>query len=72
MYNESAKKATLKYLKTQKQIRFWVRPDFYDQIQTAAAEAGYPSLRQFYIAAINDQIKKIKNGQKDPQDVYNS
>lgn len=64
MYNESRKKSTIKYLKTQKQIRFWVSPDLYSQIQCAAEEAGFPSLRQFYLFAISELILKIKNGFK--------
>lgn len=72
MYNESTKKATMKYLKTQKQIRFWLSPDLYSQIQTAAAEGGFRSLRQFYIYAITELMAKIKggfrvSGQQDPE-----
>lgn len=62
MYNENSKKATMKYLKTQKQIRFWVSPDLFSQIQTAAADAGFSSLRQFYLFAISDLMIKIKQG----------
>ena len=62
MYNESRKKATMKYLKTQKQIRFWVNPVFYDQVKTAAAAGGFSSLRQFYIFAVEDLIQKIRGG----------
>lgn len=62
MYNESQKKATMKYLKTQKQIRFWVKPVEYSQIEKAAAAGGFRSLRQFYLYAIGELINKINNG----------
>lgn len=68
MYNESQKKATIKYLKSQKQIRFWVKPVEYSQIEQAAAAGGFASLRQFYLYAISDLMKKINDGFKVAQD----
>lgn len=62
MYNESQKKATIKYLKTQKQIRFWIQPAEYDEIKAAATAGGFRSLRQFYLHAIRDLINKINDG----------
>lgn len=68
MYNESQKKATMKYLKTQKQIRFWVKPAEYSQIEKAAAAGGFRSLRQFYLYAIMMLIEKINTGFSVAQD----
>lgn len=68
MYNESQKKATMKYLKTQKQIRFWVKPAEYSQIEKAAAAGGFRSLRQFYLYAIMMLIDKINAGFSVAQD----
>lgn len=68
MYNEVSKKATMKYLKTQKQIRFWVKPAEYSQIEKAASAGGFSSLRQFYLYAISDLMKKINDGFKVAQD----
>lgn len=68
MYNESQKKATMKYLKTQKQIRFWVKPVEYSQIEKAAEAGGFRSLRQFYLYAINMLIDKINTGFSVAQD----
>ena len=62
MYNELQKKATIKYLKTQKQIRFWVQPAEYAKIAKAASDGGFRSLRQFYLYAIRELINKINNG----------
>lgn len=61
-YNESQKRATMKYLKTQKQIRFWVNPDLYSRIQTAAKDGGFTSLRQFYLFAIENLMHNIDLG----------
>lgn len=68
MYNENTKKATMKYLKTQKQIRFWVKPAEYSQIEKAAVAGGFRSLRQFYLYAINMLIDKINAGFSVAQD----
>ena len=62
MYNETAKKATIKYLKTQKQIAFWVHPSDHEEYKRAAAAGGFKSLRQFYLYAIRELINKINNG----------
>ncbi len=68
MYNESQKKATMKYLKTQKQIRFWIQPAEYEKIEKAATAGGFRSLRQFYLYAINMLIDKINAGFSVAQD----
>ena len=58
MYDETSKKATMKYLDKLKEIRFRVKPEDYERYEAAAKEAGYPSMRQFFIAAIEEKIEK--------------
>ena len=58
MYNETSKKATMKYLDKLKTISFRVKPEEYERYEAAAKEAGYPSMRQFFIAAIEEKIKQ--------------
>lgn len=58
-YDEKQKEYTMKYLKTLKDIRFRVKPEEYDLYEKAAKAAGYPSMRQFYMDAINEKVKKI-------------
>ena len=60
MYNETSKKATMKYLDKLKEIRFRVKPEDYDRYEAAAKEAGYPSMRQFFITAIEEKIESLK------------
>lgn len=57
MYNEKAKKRTLKYLKKLKTISFRIKKEEYERYQIAASTQRYPSMRQFIIAAINEKIK---------------
>lgn len=59
MYNESHKKATIKYLQKLKDIRFRVKPEEYQMMQDAAKKAGYSSMRQFFLDAISDKINSI-------------
>lgn len=56
MYNENRKKSTLKYLATLKEIRFRVKPEEYADMKSAAARLGYSSMRQFFLAAINEKM----------------
>nr|DAE48574.1 MAG TPA: hypothetical protein [Caudoviricetes sp.] len=58
-YNEKQKEYTMKYLEKLKEIRFRVKPEEFERYETAAKKAGYPSMRQFYIDAIEEKIKKI-------------
>lgn len=60
-YNERQKEYTMKYLDKLKEIRFRVKPEEYETYEKAAKAAGYPSMRQFYIDAINEKIEKIIN-----------
>lgn len=59
MYNETSKKATMKYLDKLKEIRFRVKPEDYERYEAAAKEAGYDSMRQFFIAAIEEKIENL-------------
>lgn len=52
------KEATMKYLATLKEIRFRVKPEEYDLYQKAAKAQGYDSMRQFYLAAIEEKIAR--------------
>lgn len=56
-YNEAQKKATIKYLKGLKEIRFRVAPEECEKYKAAAKQMGYKSMRQFYIDAIQEKIK---------------
>ncbi len=60
-YDEKAKQRTMKYLEKLKEIRFRVKPDEFSKYETAAKEAGYPSMRQFYLDALNEKTNKILN-----------
>ena len=63
-YNEESKRRTMKYLEKLKEIRFRVKPEEYKVYEDAAKKYGYPSMRQFYIDAINEKVKKIDEQQK--------
>lgn len=56
MYNEKSKERTMRYLAKLKEIRFRIKPDEYEVIKKAAEEQGYPSMRQFMLAAIHEKI----------------
>ena len=58
-YNEKQKNYTMAYLKKLKEIRFRVKPEEYEQYEDAAKKAGYRSMRQFYLAAIEEKVEKI-------------
>ena len=60
-YNEKQKEYTMKYLEKLKEIRFRVKPEEYEQYEQAAKIAGYPSMRQFYLDALQEKTEKILN-----------
>lgn len=60
-YNEKQKNYTMKNLSKLKEIRFRVKQEEYEKYEEAAKKAGYSSLRQFYIDAINEKIEKNDN-----------
>lgn len=60
-YNNKQKEYTMKYLEKLKEIRFRVKPEEYLMYEKAAKEAGYPSMRQFYMDALAEKVKKILN-----------
>ncbi len=60
-YNDKQKEYTMKYLEKLKEIRFRVKPEEYKAFEEAAKAAGYPSMRQFYIDAINEKVAKLNN-----------
>ena len=60
-YNEKQKEYTLKYLEKLKEIRFRVIPEEFQVYEEAAKKAGYPSMRQFYLDAIQEKVEKILN-----------
>lgn len=60
-YNDKQKEYTMKYLEKLKEIRFRVKPEEFAAYEEAAKKAGYPSMRQFYIDAINEKVSKIMN-----------
>jgi len=60
-YSEKQKEYTMKYLEKLKEIRFRVKPEEYQRYEKAAKEAGYPSMRQFYMDALSEKVEKILN-----------
>lgn len=58
-YDEKQKEYTMKYLGKLKEIRFRVKPDDYKRFSEAAKKAGYPSMRKFYLDAIEEKIARI-------------
>ena len=44
------------YLSKLKEIRFRVKPEEFAEMQKAAEEQGYPSMRQFILAAIKEKM----------------
>lgn len=59
-YNEKQKECTKRYLSKLKKIEFRVKPEEYERYESVAKNAGYPSMRQFYLDAIEEKIKNIK------------
>lgn len=57
-YDEVSKRATMKYLAKLKEIRFRVTPEEYERYERAARAQGYSSMRQFYLAAIEEKISR--------------
>lgn len=51
----------MNYLEKLKEIRFRVKPEEHEQYKEAAEKAGYPSMRQFYLDAIQEKMNKIMN-----------
>ena len=60
-YDKKQKEATMKYLGKLKEVRFRVKPEEFLEYEKAANKAGYPSMRQFYMDAIEEKIKRIEN-----------
>lgn len=60
-YDAKKKEYLIKYLEKLKEIRFRVKPEEYEKYEAAAKKAGYPSMRQFYIDAINEKAEKIQS-----------
>ena len=57
---EESKASIKKYLEKQYQVRFWIKPDIRDRWEAAARQAGYSSMRSFYVDAIEEKIKNSK------------
>lgn len=51
----------MKYLGSLKDIRFRVKLEDYQRYEEATKEAGYPSMRKFYMDAIEEKVEKILN-----------
>ena len=64
-YDEKSKQRIMKYLEKLKEIRFRVKPDEYSRYEVAARKAGYPSMRQFYLDALNEKTDAILNPKDD-------
>lgn len=63
-YDAKKKEYLMKYLEKLKEIRFRVKPEEYERYEEAAKEGGYPSMRQFYLDALNEKVEKIKQSDK--------
>lgn len=61
MYDEKQKERTKKYLSKLKKIEFRVKPEEYERYESIAKNAGYSSMRQFYLEAIEEKLQKIEN-----------
>ena len=59
VYDKRQKEYTINYLKTLKEIRFRVKNEVYARFEEVAKNAGYPSMRQFYLDALNEKVEKI-------------
>jgi len=53
MYNETSKRAALKYQRTLKRLFLWVKPEMYEDIATYAKAKGLP-IRQLVLRAIDE------------------
>ena len=58
-YDEKSKQRIMRYLEKLKEIRFRVKPEEFTRYEAAARKAGYPSMRQFYIDALNEKTEDI-------------
>lgn len=59
MGSEENKGSVQRYLDKLYQVRFWVKPDVKDRWEEAAKKAGYPSMRKFYMDAIEEKIENL-------------
>lgn len=64
-YDEKSKQRIMKYLEKLKEIRFRVKPEEFTRYEAAARNAGYPSMRQFYLDALNEKTDDILNPEDD-------
>ena len=71
-YDEKQKKRIMKYLEKLKEIRFRVKPEEYEKYEEAARSAGYSSMRQFYLDALDEKVKKSpkQTSQKENECIY--
>ena len=60
-YDEKSKQRIMKYLEKLKEIRFRVKPEEFTKYEAAARKAGYPSMRQFNLDALNEKTEDILN-----------
>lgn len=51
----------MRYLKKLNEIQFRMKSEEYQKYGEAAKLAGYPSMRQFYIDALEEKVKEILN-----------
>lgn len=64
-YDKNQKNYIMKYLDKLKEIRFRVKPEDFERYEKAAKKADYPSMRQFYIDALNEKVEKIEKERKE-------
>lgn len=59
MYNESAKKATMKYLAKLKEIKVRIKPEEYEKYREASKQCGW-SMRKFMLESMNLMIRELE------------
>ncbi|MCD8014073.1 MAG: cag pathogenicity island protein [Lachnospiraceae bacterium] len=66
-YDAKKKEYLMKYLEKLKEIRFRVKPEEYEKYEAAAKAAGYPSMRQFYIEALEEKVERLQSKESTEQ-----
>lgn len=56
-YTESQKKATIKYLRSLKEVRFRIKHEKYNEIESFATSKGL-SVRAFILQAIEEKMQR--------------
>jgi c-di-GMP-related signal transduction protein len=63
MYNESTKKATMRYLAKLKEIKVRIKPEEYERYREASKQCGW-SMRKFMLESMNLMIRELEKEDK--------